>query len=189
MKIDQLVECCIKRGYVSEAQAPWLRYALNKYIPSLLTTLPILIFASYLATPITACSFYCSFCWLRVRTNGIHAKTVVGCFCSSLVCVFVFMGILYRLLTACLIQVFLLLSFIIIWFLAPFNHPNMHLTDTEKTACMNSARTRLLLLILGAGVLQKLNSQEAFSGIVLGVSMTALLLALAYSRKGEGGEK
>lgn len=188
MGVEQLVEHCVKRGYVTEKQAPWLSYALKKHMSSLVATIPILILASLLTTPITAWSFYFSFSWLRSRTNGIHAKTFMGCMVASLFCVFVFMGLVYQLLTVFLMQVLLLLSTVIIWFFAPFNHPNMHLTDKENIACMNSARWRLLLLLLGAVALQMLNKREAAAGIVLGVSMAALLLALAYLFKGEGGE-
>ena len=189
MSIEQMVQCCIKRGYISAKQAPWLCYALKKHMGSLVASLPILILASYLATPVVACFFYFSFCWLRSRINGIHAKTFRGCIVASVLCVFVFMGLMYRLLTVFLLQGLLLISAVVIWFFAPFNHPNMHLTNNEKIACMNSARKRLLFLLLGTSVLQKLNKQEAVAGIVLGVSMAALLLALAYLFKGEGGEK
>lgn len=188
MSVEQLVQCCIKRGYISEKQAPWLCYALKKHMGSLVASLPILILASYLATPVVACFFYYSFCWLRSRTNGIHAKTFRGCIVASVLCVFIFMGLMYRLITVPIMLVLLLLSTVIIWFFAPFNHPNMHLTNSEKVACMNSARCRLVLLLLGALILQILNKHEAATGIILGVTMAAFLLASAYLFKGEGGE-
>ena len=189
MGVEQLVEHCVKRGYVTEKQAPWLSYALKKHMSSLVATIPILILASLLTTPITAWSFYFSFSWLRSRTNGIHAKTFMGCMVASLFCVFVFMGLIYRLITAPIMLVLLVLSTVIIWFFAPFNHPNMHLTHKEKVACMNSARCRLALLLLGTLIFQILNKHEAATGIILGVTMAALLLAAAYFFKGEGGER
>lgn len=188
MSVDQLVTHCVKRGYVSEEQAPWLSYAIKKRMGSLFASLPILMLASYLATPITACSFYFSFCWLRSRTNGIHAKTFMGCMSGSLFCVLIFMGPIYHLLADSSMLVILLLSMVIIWFLAPYNHPNMHLTSEEKVACMNSARCRLLLLLLGTIISQGLIQREAAVGIMLGIAMAALLLALAYLFKGEEGE-
>ena len=188
MSVDQLVVYCIRRGYVSEKQAPWLCYALKKYIGSLVASLPVLILASHLATPVVACFFYFSFCWLRSRTNGIHAKTYVGCMAASLFCVLIFMGPVYHLLTDFLFLILLLASTIIIWCFSPFNHPNLHLTSEEKAACMSSARWRLVLLLLGTILLRVLNQREASAGITLGIAMAALLLALAYLFNREEGE-
>lgn len=188
MGVEQLVEHCVKRGYVSEQQAPWLSYALKKHMSSLLASLPILILASYLTTPITACFFYFSFCWLRSRTNGIHAKTFLGCLVASLLSVFVFMGLLYQLLTDPVIVILVLGSVVIIWFFAPFNHPNMHLTKEEKLACATSAKQRVVLLLSVALVLRALNLREASIGIILGMAMAAVLLALAYLFKGKEEE-
>ena len=188
MRTEQLVEYCIRRGYISEKQAPWLNYALKKNIATLFASFPILMLTSYLATPVAACFFYFSFGWIRSRTNGLHAKSFIGCMVASLFCAWFFMGPLYKLITVPIMQALLCLSTVIIWFFSPFDHPNMHLTNEEKIACMNSARRRLLFLLLGANVLHKINQQEAVAGIVLGASMAALLLALAYLFKGEGGE-
>lgn len=180
MSVDEIVQHCIKRGYISERQAPWLCYAIKKHMGSLFASLPILMLASYLATPIAACFFYCSFCWLRSRTNGIHAKTFWGCMVASLFCVLIFMGPVYHLISDYALLVLLLVSVVIIWLFAPFNHPNMHLTNREKIACMNSARRRVLVLLLGASALHILDQHEASVGILLGIVMAALLLALAF---------
>lgn len=189
MWTGRLVECCIRRGYISEKQAPWLDYAIKKHMTSLLASFPILILASYLATPVVAVFFYFSFSWIRVRINGIHAKSFIGCIVASLFSVFVFMGPIYGFITNQMMQVLFCLSAVFIWFFAPFDHPNMHLSNEEKLACMYSARRRLLLLLLGAIALKKINQQEAVAGIVLGVSMAASLLALAYLFKREGGKR
>lgn len=188
MGIEQLVEHCVKRGYVSEQQAPWLSYALKKHMSSLVATIPILILASLLSTPIAAWSFYFSFSWLRSRTNGIHAKTFQGCLVASLLSVLVFMGLLYQLLIDPVIVVLVLGSVVIIWVFAPFNHPNMHLTREETLACAISAKRRVVSLLSGALVLRVLNLQEASTGIILGIAMAAALLALAYLFKGKEGE-
>lgn len=189
MKVEQLVDCFVERGYVTEKQAPWLSYALKKHMSSLAATIPILILASLLSTPIAAWSFYFSFSWLRSRTNGIHAKTFLGCLAASLLSVIIFMGLLYQLLTDPVIVTLVLGSVVIIWFFAPFNHPNMHLTREETLACATSAKRRVVSLLSGALVLRVLDLREASIGIILGIAMTAVLLALAYLFKGEGGER
>lgn len=188
MKVEQLVENCVKRGYVTEKQAPWLSYALKKHMSSLVATIPILILASLLSTPIAAGSFYFSFSWLRSRTNGIHAETFQGCLVASLLSVLVFMGLLYQMLTNLVIVILVLASVVIIWLFAPFNHPNMHLTREETLACEISAKRRVVSLLSGALILRVLNLREAAIGIILGIAMAAVLLALAYLFKRKEGE-
>ncbi len=188
MRIDTILKYCLVRGYVSEKQAPWLSYALKKHLSSLAGTIPMLILASLLSTPITACAFYFSFVWLRSRTNGVHAKTFLGCAVASLLSVLFFVGILYPLFSDIVMIICILGSVVIIWHFAPFNHPNMHLTREEKIACAGSAKRRVVSLLSGAFVLRVLNLQEASTGIILGIAMAAVLLALAYLFKGKEGE-
>lgn len=91
-QIDSLVDACIYKGYITQDQAPWLRYGIEKRITTFLISIPMLIIGSLISSPVMAASFFVSFYLLRTRTNGIHAKSFGGCFVLSIFAVVFFTG-------------------------------------------------------------------------------------------------
>ena len=79
----------------------------------------------------------------------------------------------------------LIISIISIAVLAPYNHPNIDLSDEESTACAKSARIRLIILILLLIILYAMQLEQLATGILLGIVMAAVTLVLAYILKGE----
>lgn len=180
MKIDTLVGICIQKGYVSQDEAPWLRYALERRIASLTAFGVLLIIGLFITTPATLFAFLITFCSLRSRTNGYHAKSVGGCLFYSILGEVFYLRILPDVWNDVFAFIALAASIILIWFFAPYNHPNMDLSPEEVIACAKSAKWRLSTLIFALSVLYALQQYQLALGILLGIVMTASTLVMAY---------
>lgn len=145
--INAIVMHCIANGYVSEQQAPWLKYGLEKRLTGLLVTVPFLLFGFFLSNIPTTIAYYVGFRFLRSRTNGLHAKTVLGCFLASMLCELVFLGFISPALNLGITHTLLLIAFIIIFKLAPFRHPSMNLSQEEVFACAKGSKIRTSILL------------------------------------------
>lgn len=180
MKIAHvLTRFCRKKGYVSEDQVPWLQYTIEKRLSTLLIWIPLFLIGIYLVSAIVSFSFISSFLYLRKRTNGLHAKTFLGCFCWSVISEMLFLGLLFKMLKTWMALLFLSTSSIVIIFFAPFNHPSMCFSSEEIEACAISSRKRLSILIVVVIIGYTLNYEELSHSIILGITMTASMLVTA----------
>lgn len=182
--ISSLVDMCIAKGYITQDQAPWLYYGIEKRVTTILISIPMLIIGSLVSTPAMSIAFYISFCSLRTRTNGLHANTLAGCLILSTISEVFFLGILPCILNDTVTISLLIISIISIFFLAPYNHPNMDLSAEESVSCSESARKRLLILILLLIILHVMQLNQFATGILFGIVMVAVTLTLAYILKG-----
>lgn len=179
-QIDSLVGACIQKGYVTQEKAPWLRYALERRITTLVTFTLLLIIGLLITDPATLLAFFISFCSLRSRTNGFHARSFGRCFLDSLLGEVFYLGALPMLWNDTIAFAALIVSIMIIWVLAPYNHPSMDLSPKEVIACARSAKFRLSVLVFALSVLHVLKQEQLAKGGMLGVAMTASTLAMAY---------
>ena len=132
---------------------------------------PLLLIGMSISEMDVVISFYFSFCFLRKMTSGLHANSITKCFLASVALEFLFVGVFQRLLAV--------FSAILIFWLAPFRHPNMAFTDEEILACRVNARIRLVL-VLGAAMLAWCYSyQSIMVGISLGIAASASSLVIA----------
>lgn len=180
MKIDTLVGICIQKGYVSQDEAPWLRYALERRIVFLIAFVILLIIGLLITTTTTLLAFLITFCSLRSRTNGFHAKSVGGCLFYSILGEIFYLRVLPNIWNDVFAFFALAVSIKLIWFFAPYNHPNMDLSPEEVIACAKSAKWRVSTLIFVLSVLDALQQYQLAQGIVLGIVMTASTLVMAY---------
>lgn len=187
--VGALVDKCIIRGYITQEQAPWLYYGIEKRLTTILISIPMLIIGSLVSTPAMAIAFYIGFYFLRSRINGLHAKTLAGCLILSIISEIIFLGILPCILNDTASISLLIISIISIFILAPYNHPNIALSAAESTACAKSAKKRLLILVLLLIILHKVQLEQFITGILLGIVMAALTLVLAYIQKGGKGNE
>ena len=183
--IVSFINMCIDNGYITQEQAPWLHYGIEKRITTFLISIPMLIVGSLISSPAMVVSFYISFCLLRSRTNGFHAKSFGGCFVLSLLTEVVFLDFFPRVWNETVATTLLIVSTISIFTLAPYNHPNMDLSSDELIECARSAKKRLLTLILLVIVMYTLHLNQIATWILLGIVMVAVTLTLAYIPKGE----
>lgn len=178
--INAIVMHCIANGYVSEQQAPWLKYGLEKRLTGLLVTVPFLLFGFFLSNIPTTIAYYVGFRFLRSRTNGLHAKTVLGCFLASMLCELVFLGFISPALNLGITHTLLLIAFIIIFKLAPFRHPSMNLSQEEVFACAKGSKIRTSILLALYFISLFFGFGQIAKGTALSIVTTAVMLVLAY---------
>ena len=132
-----------------------------------------------ITSPARLFAFLVAFFWLRSRTNGYHAKSVAACTFGSVVWEIFFLKVLPVRIT-----VFALVSFsvsiFIIWFCAPYNHPDMGMSLEEVIACAKSAKVRLSMLVFSFCILNIWGLKQVAEGILLGIVMTAATLVMGY---------
>ncbi len=181
--IARITEYCVRKDIISSNDAEWFSYALVQRSEKLITICFLFPLGWLLSSFSTSLAFYLSFFLLRTRANGYHAKTSAGCLLFSVCseCV-LFLLILPYLKSATSLWI-LALSTITIFWLAPYNHPNLHMTKEELAASRHMAR--LTVLILDMALILSLSTKfYAFaSGIVLGLGFTAFLLIVAHGKQ------
>lgn len=190
MWLDSLTHYCLRNNIISEDDVAWFRYGIEKRVSTVIVGIPVFTLAIILSNIYTASAFFASFYLLRSRTNGYHAKTIWGCFISSVVCIVLCMYAFYPLLNTKWIILLSVFCAAMIFWLAPYNHPNMNYTDNEYRACKKSSRLRAVGLCLCTIVSCSLGFDRIASGLFLGVAMAVSLLCLAHIlNRGENNER
>lgn len=178
--VSKIVNYMVRKELINENYVPWLQYGLERRLLTLVFLFPVVSLGLFLSTPITTLSFLYSFFSIRSVAGGYHAKTTYGCFCMSIILEYFFLGIIYPSLTF-FISIFIFsLSTIILLKLAPYNHPNIHLSQAELFACAESLhhRSRFIVSIFIVACILKMKG--IVYGITIGIAMAAYLLCLAY---------
>lgn len=182
--IDSFVGMCIEKDYISQENAEWLQYALEKRIATVVCFVPLLILGFIISSPATVIGFLATFYLLRTRTNGFHAKSIYSCLICSILAEVLFLKVLPSIWNNTIAFLTLTISIMLIWFYAPYNHPAMHLTSGEVSACAKSVKKRLCVLMVLLGVLCVQNMHQFALGILLGIVMTSATLVMAYCLQG-----
>lgn len=180
MVIDLFVKYCVNHCIVSPAEIPLLRYCLEKRVYTFVFSIPIIIFCAYISDVFTAATFYLSFIYLRKITNGFHSTTAIHCFFCSVGVIILLFKVVHPNLTPLVIFILTVLSFLLIWRFAPYNHPNMHLSYDEIKACQKKSRERICLLIVLMQIISLCFGIAYIKGIVLGIFLDASLLSISY---------
>ena len=182
--VNWLASQMINNQLVDKSEYEWLRYGLEKRILTLVSLIPFVLLASYHTNVVVAVSFFIGFCTVRRRTNGVHANSFAACFAWSLVLEYIAFVHFYRILTGWLICVFTVVSWGCIFLIAPYNHPNMHLSETEVTACRKSSRISASMIAGGTAISMLFGAVRIAKGLALGMTFAAILLCLAYFKFG-----
>lgn len=180
---------CVEEKIVDEAELDWLVYGLEKRITTAVTAGLFLLVGLHLANALSVVAFLISFYFLRVRTNGYHANSFLGCVAFSLLLELCFLKLVLPVLTQPTHVILNTVSLLAIFCFAPFANSNMHLDEREFVACRNGSRTRMGLLYATAILLSVFGETAVSRGITLGNTMTALLLAIANIKKDKGGNE
>lgn len=178
--IAQIVQNCLKNDLLSEEDAPWLQYVLEKRISTTLTLIPFMLLAIYLTTPMVGLSMILSFFYLRTYTSGYHANSILGCFVLSIIYVLAFTTLFIPLLTNILSIVLSTLSSLLLLILAPYRHPKMSLSDSEYLACSKRSRKRTLIMFGTSITSFLLGNKSILIGCSTGMTMATVLLLFAY---------
>ena len=181
--LDKIITSCTEKGWIDPSDAEWVRYGLERLVSTVCGFSAMLLIGLLLFPFPAVLAFLGSFCFLRKRTNGFHAKTMAGCFFSSIGIELLVLGAVYPFLSTSTSAILLTFSSMGVLVLAPFRHPNFPLTDGEFSANDIGSKVRLLILIALAGISIWADWLDCLYGITLGVTLDAASLALAHLQK------
>ncbi len=177
---------CVEEKIIDEEELDWLVYGLEKRITTAVTAIFFLLIGIHLADALSVIAFLSSFYFLRVRTNGYHANSFLGCLIISLLLEGFFLKLVLPALNSSIFFLLNIADLGTIFLFAPFANRNMHLDGEEIRACRKTSRIRISLLFAASMLLYTFGELNISKGILLGNTMTALLLIIAYiKRKGE----
>lgn len=177
--LDWFANYCINNQLISKGNEAWFRYGLEKRISTLIVLVPFAIIAVRISGLWTALSFISSFFYLRSQTNGYHAKTHWGCFVVSILLELFLLMVIEPMLDAIGVLVLVGSTVIVVFSIAPYNHPMMDLNENEYAACKKAARTRCMLLSVSCYACILCDWYKIAYGISLGCAMTSALLVFA----------
>ena len=180
MIIDRISGYFIQHNLIEEDELPMFRYCVEKRIFSAIAFIPLFILGIIWTNVLTTISFLGAFSYLRSTTNGFHANKAGTCFFFSILIEFIIFRFVIAILTPRIILVSLILSLVTIFFLAPYNHPNMALTCDEIRACRVLSRKRAIILLIAFLVSNILALTDVAIGLFLGIALVSVLLCLAY---------
>lgn len=178
--IERVGIWCVENEIVHKKDVCWLVYGLIKRILAGLALVPFFFLTAIITDWGKAAGFLFSFYILRSRINGYHAKSIGGCFIQSIAVVFIFWYYIYSIMLYSQILTIAGLYLPVIWFLAPYNHPQMHYSDKELHACRLSARKRVVIILTIYLVARCLSFQSLCEGLAMGTVLAGTLLLLAY---------
>ena len=185
-QITQFVSSCLTNGYISEDQAPWLHYAIEKRVVFIMVAIPFWLVGMYISSPKSATAFLLCFYFLRERTSGFHANNPKTCLFFSLISECIFLGVLPKVVDSKSIALITLISVIYIFYSAPFRCLFMNLSKQEVITCKYSSRIRVIVMLSIYYVCSARSFYDVAVGISSGIVMTACGLVIAYiNQKGE----
>lgn len=142
MSNEKLIDVKKEKDYV---------YAFTCMIEKILTLGTIIIISICLNLFINTLIFLIFFLSLRKRTGGYHANTFLQCYLGTvstyMLIVFVDNFLLRNFRS---LEVFLIVSIVIIWMIGTINHPNMNMNSYELLESKKAAR---LILMLESGII------------------------------------
>lgn len=184
----KVAEYLIKNEVVKEEYQESYIYGLEIIMEKLATYSVLLVLALYFKLLIPSILFVAFFVVLRGYTGGFHANTYVGCFTGTIVMYLSCSQIIAPFLMKEKIIIFLSLAIagMLIFLLAPINHPNLNMDSDEIKKCRRGIRFVLvfeLMFIIGE-IFGKVN--EVYIVLpCLGIVMCAILLGFAKITKQE----
>ena len=181
--VNEITEKLVACEVVDHCDAEWFSYAVQKKLISLISGAVFLVIGVMATELGTAAAYLGSFCFLRTRTNGYHAKTFILCLLHSLALELAMLYLLLPELNTLWVFALNATCTVCVFLLAPVNDRSIHLNAAELKACKRSGRARMLLLdaLLIAAYLLSVDS--IVNGLTLGNTMTALLLVIAKIEK------
>lgn len=178
--VNKITGYCVNEELIKPEDVPWLKYGLEKRISTIIVGIPFLIVALTISNYLCAISFFATFFFVKKYIGGYHANTIWGCLAFSLLLELVFLGWLPHLLTAFVFWGILGLSILAILKLAPYNHPNLHLTPEEIAICRKTGHRRICIASLFGAIAYLAGNEEIAQGCTIGIVMAATLLCLGY---------
>lgn len=179
--LDWFTNYCINNQLISNDNEVWFRYGLEKRLCTLSVLVPFAFIAVRISGFWTAFSYIMSFFYLRSQTNGYHSKTQIGCLIGSLFLELFLLLCIEPILNTIWVFVLVSITVIVVFSIAPYNHPMMNLDKKEYSVCKKASRIRCIHLLLSCIAFKFCALHEIANGISLGCAMTSILLVFANS--------
>lgn len=132
--------------------------------------------------------FMVSFLLLRGRTGGFHCRNAFHCYCGTIL-IYIFVSKIFTriiLVYRFLVPSIIVISGIIIFTIAPINHPNLELNDEEIRLSRRLSRKLSLIISISALTVFQLRIIPIYTSyIVAGLGTDAGLLIIAKILKQE----
>lgn len=171
---------CVQRKIIDPNDEVWLRYGIEKRLSTTVILFPFLILSFILTDFFSGLSFLIAFKLIRGKASGYHSNTLLHCFLVSLVLELLFLIVLYPKLLAENITICNLINCLVVFTLAPYNHPNMRLSQKEISALRHESQKAVVLLSIISATFSILGLLPIAKGLVTGVAMASFSLCLAY---------
>lgn len=178
--VDVLANFLLKEEIVDASQLPWIKYGLEKRISTLLVGIPFLLLAFMLTSIPCGIFFFISYFFVRKYVGGYHAQTMCGCLFFSLFSELVLLIMLYPIQSIHNPCFTTFICTILVFLLAPYNHPNLHLNIPEISACKKRSRIRIITTAVFTQISFNFGLQEIATGCTLGITLASFLLCLGY---------
>lgn len=178
--VNKVANYCVNKELIRAEDIPWFVYGLESRIATIIVGIPFLILAFAISTPTSAFFFFVSYFFVRRYIGGYHAKTVWGCIIFSLLAELVFLIGLPHLLNTQISLIILCISILIVYKLAPYNHPNIHFSSDEIVSCRKKGLNRVCIASLVTLMAHIAGNSEIANGCTIGIAMAATLLCLGY---------
>ena len=178
--IDKIIHYYVSEEIVAQEHIPWLQYGLERKISTIIVGIPFFVLALLATDFLTAISFFATYFLIKKYLGGYHAKTIWGCLVLSLFLELLFLVVLSHYLFIPFSFIILILCTLTILILAPYNHPNLHLTSEEIKGCQKKVRLRLCFILIVAAISHLVGIREITKGCTISIAMATALLCLGY---------
>ena len=181
--IKAITEFCLAKGIIKDQDAVWFSYGLERRVTTLIVAIPFFFVASALTNILTAISYFVSYFFLRTKTNGYHAHTLIGCIALSLLVEVFFCAALYPIEGTIWIALLIAISCSLIYCFAPYVHENLPLPASAVSTCRQQARFRGVLLSSVALIVQLLGLTALSKGVTMGITTASCMLCIPYIKR------
>ena len=171
---------CVEKEIIENKHVDWFVYGLEKRLSTIFVSIPFIILAIVVSNLPCAISFFLSFFLLREYLGGFHANSVLACLFFSLLSEIIVFFLVYPILSQPGIAYITMICIICILILAPYNHPNMHLTNEEAMACKKRGRIRTFIIAVIIILSSIFSFEEISKGATLGIALATILLCLGH---------
>lgn len=182
--IELILKSFIDAGVLQEEEYDIYHYCFDILISKLLFCTIILGLALFLGQVPVTLTYYLGFSIIRYTCGGYHANSPAGCYALSTGIYLASLCLIYIVSMANYQEAFLSTLFcavLLVWWLAPVDHPNKRFSLQEKFAYRKKGRIAIIYCVLFATVLWPINELLSWS-FTVGIAVAALSVAAAVKK-------
>lgn len=183
--LESITQKCLREKLIDEDQTEWLLYSLECQVMNIGGFCVMIALGGLIAPFQQVLLLNLGLVFLRKRTNGLHMPTKLSCFAFSILCEYVCLYLIRFFASGRLFLsvALLIVSSVLILWLAPCNNKEIHLSQDELQEACKRVHIRLAVYLLTVLILFVLMPQLANT---LVVAEFAVALLVVLSRLGVG---